>query len=214
MVKKGRGFNIAAGVLDIILSVGFLALSGLFMFASFFISIFGAVEDAFGGPGVLDLFAAFGIIFAVGALILFVVILVLGILILKTANATPKDYYQKTGRMLGIAIVMTILVAFSSYALVEALTVETIVLYVALLAIVAFHWAGYGMAKHASKKYANEIENSSVEVSPEVKVKEKKEEIQTNDPKIEKLEKLSKLKEAGIISQDDFEKMKEKIINE
>lgn len=215
MVKKGRGFNIAAGVLDIILSVGLLGIGFLFFLMAMMGSAFGVVEEAItdGATAFADLFATFAIVFALVAVALFVVVLILGILILKTANATPKDYYKKTGRMLGIAIVMTILVGLGVYGSVSPFSLSSLISVLSLLTIIAMHWAGYGMAKHASKKYASEIAKADADQTVSFEAN-KKEEIKTNDEKVEKLEKLAKLKEAGIITAEDFEKMKEKIINE
>ena len=217
MVKKGRGFNIAAGVLDIILSVGFLALSGLFLLIALMGASLGEIEEAIGGTAFLALFATFALVFAFVALGLFVMLLVFGILILKTANAYPEDYYKKTGRMLGFAIVMSLLFIVDIYAVATAFSIGSLISLLAFATMVGCHWAGYGMAKHASKNLEDLRQNNENAIANDVAAENssnENNEASSADPKLEKLEKLAKLKEAGIITDEDYEKMKSKIIEE
>ena len=203
MIKKGKGFNLTAGILDIIVSVFYVIVGFIMLCAG---SLFDAVGDAVtsaGGSGVeAELVGVFSAIIGVVFLLYFVLYLTFGILTIKVANADANVYYAKTGRLLGFSITFTVFFALELIGVITAFDVSMLIGIILSLVILTFHWLGYGFANAGSKKFAL----SSAETTGGNN-------LQTAEPSVaEQLEKLSKLKESGAITEEEFNEMKSKIL--
>ena len=193
---KGKGFNLTAGILDIIVAALYL-ICGIFMF------IASSVTGSYGEPS----FEAFGyllIIIGVMYLLLCALYLTFGILTIKTANADAEKYYSKTGMMLGFSITLSILLVFELVGVVVQFSVLGLISLIVSIIIVLFHWLGFGFAKSGNGGDKQEIQKN-VNYEP-------KQQNTINDDDIAKLEKIAKLKEMGVITEEEYSDMKSKII--
>ena len=154
---KGKGCNIAAGVLDIILSVCYFGYALIVLFAG---TLIGELLEALGGTEsgsmssgsvVVDAGGAVaGIIVFIAALIFFVgfvIYLAFGITTLVKSGKQPDEYNRARGAMLGFSIVETIMLIGLTYLSISAVSVLTIVLLAITAAAVVLHWVGFALNK-------------------------------------------------------------------
>lgn len=212
---KGKGFNLTVGILDIIVAVLYF-VAGILMFLASSVtlnianssSILIADTTVASGAVVVDpMTAALGvvlIIIGVMYLLLFALYLTFGILTIKTANAGAEKYYSKTGMMLGFSITLSILLVFELVGVVVQFSVLGLISLIVSIIIVLFHWLGFGFAKSGNGGDKQEIQKN-VNYEP-------KQQNTINDDDIAKLEKIAKLKEMGVITEEEYNDMKSKII--
>lgn len=189
---KGKGFNLTAGILDIIVAALYF-VAGILMFLA------SSVTGSYGEPS-FEVFGYLLIIIGVMYLLLCALYLTFGILTIKTANVGAEKYYSKTGMMLGFSITLSILLVFELVGVVAQFSILGLISLIVSIIIVLFHWLGFGFAKAGAN--AGEIEKEEAA--------SKQQSIANDD--IAKLEKIAKLKEMGVITEEEYNDMKSKII--
>lgn len=212
---KGKGCNIAAGVFDILLSACFLAL-GLFtqftgsIFAGLTLSLTGDMSTmqlgstitsgAYAPSSTATFVSTIVIIATISFFIGFAVYLSFGIVTLKKAGSVGKEYYKARSHMLAFSIVETLFLAPLIYFSVIAMSFLTIIMLILVFGAVIFHWIGFGL----NNDNPEQLIESSVFVKKEA-----------NRPLnyADELIKLNELKEKNILSEEEFLRFKQDLIN-
>lgn len=203
-MKKGRGCNLAAGIIDIILG-SFLIIGTIY-----YIYLFNILR----GSDYSRLFKSILIASIVLCIILGVMYLVFGILTVKFCQAKPGIYYARSKALLAFSIVETIIICYYIFSIVSLFSVLTSISFLIYLSSMVLHWVGYGIML---KGVQNDVEMTAngVTVKPqtyeaptaEIKTSNFNEDIYTQ------LTKLNELKQNGIITEEEFQTMKYKILN-
>lgn len=189
-MKKGRGCNLAAGIIDIILA-SFLIIAGIYYLI---------VGSAFMDSNDAVLITAGEIVFIAGlvGLLLGAGYLTFGILSIKYANASPEIYYAKKSAYLTFSIIESVVVIYFIYSVIavgDALAIISLLIY---LSAMILHWVGFGlMAKgHSEMTMSNNgvtvelKQNASISQTQEVETQKQS----FNENVYAQLTKLNELK--------------------
>lgn len=174
-MKKGKGCNLAAGIIDIVLASIFI-IAGLY-------NIVIALDVVSSEEILAELGSVFSIIGFV-ALLFGAVYLIFGIFTIKYVNLDVNNYYKKKN----------VLLVFSIIESVNAVFLPAIIL----------HWIGYGLMVKGSEENCEFSDDSK-----DLKVSKQP----VFDEEIYKqLTNLNELKQNGIINDEEFQNMKDKIL--
>ena len=211
-MKKGRGFNLTAGIMDIVVSVYYLIMGFIMCFASSFITALSQAIEETGGAGAEEVGAMIGtIIVLVGImyLILAGLMLTFGILTIKVANGSEEEYYAKTGRLLGFSITLSVMLFLQIISIATTFNAMSLIALLIFAVIVVFHWVGFGLAKSG----ANAKDEPAVTIKlPKAEEKKVENGEVILDSDVAKLERIAKLKESGAISEEEYNNIKSKIL--
>ena len=174
-MKKGRGCNLAAGIIDIVLASIFIIV-GLY-------NIVIAIDFVSSEEILAELGSVFNVVGMV-ALLFGATYLIFGIFTIKYVNLDVNDYYKKKN----------VLLVFSIIESVNAVFLPSIIL----------HWIGYGLMVKGSE------ENSELSDGSE-DLKASKQSV-FDEEIYKKLTNLNELKQNGIINDEEFQTMKDKIL--
>ena len=190
-MRKGRGCNLAAGIIDIVYA-GLLLIGALYilLLAS---TIGGIPADIFGG--LLTYIAIIALVFA-GSLLTF------GIITIKICNKETEDYYQKSAPILVFSIIESV---FLGLMFAGSETGESWIGIALLLAIVILHWIGFGMMKKGAKEEDAFAEPVILPKREEIKEQANEVAEPVEQDKLQQLEKLVKLKKSGALTEKEFQ---------
>ena len=196
-MRRGRGCNLAAGIIDIV-------FAGMAIVAALYVAFAGAVLGDFigaiGGGSIAGIIAVTVIIMLIYA----AAFLTFGIITIKICNKEPEEYRKKSTPILVFAIIESVLAFLSLIGTSEVSIIELFI----ILAIAVLHWVGFGLMKKgtAVADIQNpEIKEQAFEVKETVKPAAKK-------SKIDELQKLMTLKDSGVITEEEFEILKKEIL--
>ena len=208
-MKKGRGCNLAAGIIDIILA-SFLIIAGIYYLI---------VGSAFMNSNDAVLISAGEIVFIAGlvGLLLGAGYLTFGILSIKYAIASPEIYYAKKRAYLTFSIIESVVVIYFIYSVIavgDALAIISLLIY---LSAMILHWVGFGLMAKGRSEMTMSNNGVTVELKQNASIPQTQE-VETqkqsfNENVYAQLTKLNELKQNGIISEEEFQEMKNKILN-
>jgi hypothetical protein len=214
-VKTAKSLNLAAGIIDIVLSA--ILLGGIISLILLFNELYGLI-----GGYVYDIL----IIALVLNIIEFSVYLIFGIVTLVFRARNGDAYVAKKGTFLTFAIVETILLCFILYGVISNPTVFNFIYLFLSIGLVTVRYIGFAYLVKANN-YQEELRSNEATIKnvappsqpqPEIRVenttpvKENKE----SDPHeviTKKLQSLNQLKKDGLITDEEFEELKKKIIS-
>ena len=153
-LRSAKGFNLAAGVLDIIASVLAIIAAMIILFTTILAgAIGGEITEAAGGgesilAGVMLIMVLFVLIFLVEA----GCFLGFGISTAKANKLEGKAYCAKSGKFLGFLITEIILLVLSVIGIVLTFDIFQVLIVVMLAIIVILRIVGYALTRKAEKE--------------------------------------------------------------
>lgn len=192
--KQARGVNLAAGIVDIV--IGALAFVGLIYTIAIIAEASSSIPSEY-----IPIFVMSILISAaqVGCMLGF------GIATICYAKAKGQAYCDKKPKLLSFAIVESVILFFSIIGVATDFDPTSLVALLLIIAVVVLRYIGYAFTAQASGKLDQE---SQPEVQPAVQPAK---EVVTNDSiNVDKLQKLTELKESGAITEEEYEHLRKK----
>lgn len=197
-MKKGKGCNLAAAIIEIILAAFLIIGGAYYLIAGSAFSTSG--EELAGLGSILVIIGAVALAFGV-------IYLTFGILTIKYTNSDAQVYYSKKNVLLAFSIVESVIIVYFIYSVISAGDPLSFISFLIYLSATILHWVGYGLMNKGSKQYVEKP--ASVEVLTEEK---KAEESAPDAEMYSQLTKLNELKQNGVISEEEFQSMKDKLL--
>ena len=218
-MEKRRSLSLSAGILNIIAYAIYILLT---MFLGYVTFIAIALIIDLNATASVNIYSIIGS--CVVRLILAIISIVMSAKIIKLSKASVQDYNAAKSKILSVIIINFIVVAYGliSYLIsgisadlllisIGEILMFAIMLIVAILLIVDIN----KNKKLANQEQASIIAGSQTTVEPTIQPAIQPSlpvEPATPDDKVEKLERLNELKANGLISQEEYEKLKADII--
>ena len=188
--KQARGVNLAAGIVDIV--IGALAFVGLIYTIAIIAEASSSIPSEY-----IPIFVMSILISAaqVGCMLGF------GIATICYAKAKGQAYCDKKPKFLSFAIVESVILFFSFIGVVTDFDPVSLVVLLLMIAVVVLRYIGYAFTAQVSGKLDQEAQ-------PEVQPAKK--EVSNDSINVDKLQKLTELKESGAITEEEYEHLRKK----
>lgn len=188
--KQARGVNLAAGIVDIV--IGALAFVGLIYTIAIIAEASSSIPSEY-----IPIFVMSILISAaqVGCMLGF------GIATICYAKAKGQAYCDKKPKFLSFAIVESVILFFSFIGVVTDFDPVSLVVLLLMAAVVVLRYIGYAFTAQVSGKLDQEAQ-------PEVQPAKK--EVSNDSINVDKLQKLTELKESGAITEEEYEHLRKK----
>lgn len=188
--KQARGVNLAAGIVDIV--IGALAFVGLIYTIAIIAEASSSIPSEY-----IPIFVMSILISAaqVGCMLGF------GIATICYAKAKGQAYCDKKPKFLSFAIVESVILFFSIIEVATEFDPTSLVALLLIIAVVVLRYIGYAFTAQVSGKLDQEAQ-------PEVQPA--KEEVSNDSINVDKLQKLTELKESGAITEEEYEHLRKK----
>lgn len=188
--KQARGVNLAAGIVDIV--IGALAFVGLIYTIAIIAEASSSIPSEY-----IPIFVMSILISAaqVGCMLGF------GIATICYAKAKGQAYCDKKPKFLSFAIVESVILFFSIIGVATDFDPTSLVALLLIIAVVVLRYIGYAFTAQVSGKLDQEAQ-------PEVQPA--KEEVSNESINVDKLQKLTELKESGAITEEEYEHLRKK----
>ena len=188
--KQARGINLAAGIVDIV--IGALAIVGLIYAIAIIAGASSSIPSEY-----IPVFVMSILIYAAQVACMFG----FGIATICYAKEKGQAYCDKKPKLLSFAIVESVILFFSIIGVATEFDPTSLVALLLMIAVVVLRYIGYAFTAQVSGKLDQEAQ-------PEVQPA--KEEVSNDSINVDKLQKLTELKESGAITEEEYEHLRKK----
>lgn len=189
-LKQAKVLNLTAGIVDIVL--GGLASIGFILIV---VTLAEIGESLAFGWGIIA-FQLIMLALQIGCLLGF------GIATIVYKKKQGQEYCNKKGNFLAFAIVETVIAFISLLSVCVSFSILSLIIVLLMIGTVAIRYVAYAFINKVSGK----LDEDKSETKPEAKEVGK-------DVILDKIQKLTELKNSGAISEEEFEEIKNKLLN-
>lgn len=193
--KQARGVNLAAGIVDIV--IGALAFVGLIYTIAIIAEASSSIPSEYIPVFVMSILISAA---QVGCMLGF------GIATICYAKAKGQAYCDKKPKLLSFAIVESVILFFSIIGVATDFDPTSLVALLLIIAVVVLRYIGYAFTAQASGKLDQEAQQPEVQPA----VQPAKEVVANESINVDKLQKLTELKESGAITEEEYEHLRKK----
>ncbi len=189
--KQARGVNLAAGIVDIV--IGALAIVGLIYAIAIIARASSSIPSEYIPVFVMSILISAA---QVGCMLGF------GIATICYAKEKGQAYCDKKPKFLSFAIVESVILFFSFIGVVTDFDPVSLVVLLLMIAVVVLRYIGYAFIAQVSGKLDQEAQQPEVQPA--------KKEVSNDSINVDKLQKLTELKESGAITEEEYEHLRKK----